>query len=99
VTETVELCGRLPLAIRIALGGATVLQAARQDRRFAAVIDLDSAPHDPEPQPFHQPVPAATSTPGKPGCRGHRRDPSGQDPCRRCLRESGTGTGDELITQ
>ena len=37
-------------------GGAAALLAARQDARFAAVIDIDGAPHDPDPQPFHQPV-------------------------------------------
>lgn len=38
------------------VGGAAALLAARQDARFAAVIDIDGAPHDPDPQPFHQPV-------------------------------------------
>ncbi|WP_030338192.1 alpha/beta hydrolase family protein [Streptomyces sp. NRRL S-1022] len=38
------------------LGGAAALQAARQDRRFAAVIDLDGYPRDPDPDSFHQPV-------------------------------------------
>lgn len=28
--------------------------------RFVAVIDLDGAPHDPDPKPFHQPVLALT---------------------------------------
>ncbi|MEU7575448.1 hypothetical protein [Micromonospora sp. NPDC049240] len=38
------------------VGGAAALLAARHDARFAAVIDIDGAPHDPHPQPFHQPV-------------------------------------------
>ncbi|MFI6732417.1 alpha/beta hydrolase family protein [Nonomuraea sp. NPDC050451] len=42
------------------IGGAAALRAARQDSRFAAVIDLDGAPHDPEPRPFRQPVLALT---------------------------------------
>ncbi|MFF4615064.1 alpha/beta hydrolase [Nonomuraea jabiensis] len=42
------------------IGGAAALLAARQDSRFAAVIDLDGAPHDPEPRPFRQPVLALT---------------------------------------
>ncbi|MET7328131.1 hypothetical protein [Nonomuraea sp. NPDC005650] len=42
------------------LGGAAALWAARQDSRFAAVIDLDGAPHDPDPRPFHQPALALT---------------------------------------
>ncbi|MDX3102088.1 alpha/beta hydrolase family protein [Nonomuraea angiospora] len=42
------------------IGGAAALVAARQDPRFAAVIDLDGAPHDPEPRPFRQPVLALT---------------------------------------
>ncbi|MER6005369.1 hypothetical protein ABT120_42960 [Nonomuraea angiospora] len=42
------------------IGGAAALLAARQDPRFAAVIDLDGAPHDPEPRPFRQPVLALT---------------------------------------
>jgi predicted dienelactone hydrolase len=54
------LTGRLDTARAAAtghsLGGAAALQAAREDSRFAAVIDLDGAPHDPDPQPFHQPV-------------------------------------------
>ncbi|MFF4378364.1 alpha/beta hydrolase family protein [Kitasatospora sp. NPDC001547] len=46
------------------LGGAAALQAARQDRRFAAVIDLDGYPRDPEPLPFHQPALALTQALG-----------------------------------
>ncbi|MFI9329805.1 alpha/beta hydrolase family protein [Kitasatospora sp. NPDC052868] len=42
------------------LGGAAALQAARQDARFAAVVDLDGYPRDPEPLPVHQPVLALT---------------------------------------
>ncbi|NUW38673.1 hypothetical protein HT134_00820 [Nonomuraea rhodomycinica] len=38
------------------LGGAAALLAARQDRRFAAVIDIDGYPRDPAPAPFPQPV-------------------------------------------
>lgn len=38
------------------LGGGAALQAAHQDPRFAAVIDLDGFPRDPDPQPFHQPA-------------------------------------------
>jgi dienelactone hydrolase len=41
-------------------GGSAALQAARQDARFAAVIDLDGYPHDPAPGPFHQPALAIT---------------------------------------
>ncbi|MGW1892251.1 alpha/beta hydrolase [Streptomyces sp. NPDC002004] len=47
------------------LGGSAALQAARQDPRFAAVIDLDGYPHDPTPRPYHQPVLALTETIGK----------------------------------
>ncbi len=42
------------------IGGSAALQAARQDPRFAAVIDLDGYPHDPAPRPFRQPVLALT---------------------------------------
>ncbi|MFC8919487.1 alpha/beta hydrolase family protein [Streptomyces sp. NPDC057116] len=57
---TGPLTGRLDTS-RVAvtghsLGGAAALQAARQDRRFTAVIDLDGYPRDPDPGPFHQPV-------------------------------------------
>ncbi|MFE2140519.1 alpha/beta hydrolase family protein [Streptomyces sp. NPDC059456] len=46
------------------LGGGAALQAARQDPGFAAVIDLDGFPHDPDPQPFPQPVLALTQAIG-----------------------------------
>ncbi|UYQ64947.1 alpha/beta hydrolase family protein [Streptomyces peucetius] len=42
------------------LGGGAALQAARQDDRFDAVIDLDGFPHDPAPTRFPQPVLALT---------------------------------------
>ncbi|GAA2748665.1 hypothetical protein [Kitasatospora cinereorecta] len=42
------------------LGGAAALQAARQDSRFAAVIDLDGYPHGPASPALHQPVLALT---------------------------------------
>ncbi|MFI6596016.1 alpha/beta hydrolase family protein [Nonomuraea sp. NPDC050536] len=42
------------------IGGSAALQAARQDDRFTAVIDLDGYPHDPAPRPFRQPVLALT---------------------------------------
>lgn len=42
------------------LGGGAALQAARQDDRFDAVIDLDGFPHDPAPARFPQPVLALT---------------------------------------
>jgi predicted dienelactone hydrolase len=42
------------------LGGAAALQALRQDSRFAAAINLDGFPHDPEPQRFTRPVLALT---------------------------------------
>ncbi|PBC70572.1 platelet-activating factor acetylhydrolase isoform II [Streptomyces sp. TLI_235] len=46
------------------LGGAAALLAARRNAAFAAVIDLDGAPHDPAPQPYHQPVLALTQAIG-----------------------------------
>ncbi|MFI5618746.1 alpha/beta hydrolase family protein [Streptomyces sp. NPDC051567] len=46
------------------LGGAAALQAARQDHRFDAVINLDGFPHDPAPGPFPQPVLALTQAVG-----------------------------------
>ncbi|MFF4345318.1 alpha/beta hydrolase family protein [Kitasatospora sp. NPDC001540] len=42
------------------LGGAAALWAARRDHRFAAVVDLDGYPRDPDPRPFPQPVLALT---------------------------------------
>ncbi|MEU4576455.1 hypothetical protein [Nonomuraea sp. NPDC023979] len=58
------LTGRLDIrraaATGHSLGGAAALQAARQDPRFAAVIDMDGFPRDPTPQPFDQPVLALT---------------------------------------
>lgn len=47
------------------LGGAAALQAARQDARFDAVIDLDGFPHDPTPARFPQPVLALTQDTGR----------------------------------
>ncbi|MBN6056770.1 hypothetical protein JYK22_32885 [Nonomuraea sp. RK-328] len=38
------------------LGGAAALMAAREDPRFAAVIDIDGYPRDPAPGPYHQPA-------------------------------------------
>ncbi|MFC7247110.1 hypothetical protein ACFQO7_31930 [Catellatospora aurea] len=38
------------------IGGAAALQAARQDTRFAAVINLDGFPRDPANQPIRQPI-------------------------------------------
>ncbi|MFF9484864.1 alpha/beta hydrolase family protein [Streptomyces sp. NPDC014676] len=38
------------------LGGAAALQAARQDRRFDAVINLDGYPRDPDPRSYRQPA-------------------------------------------
>ncbi|MFC8625549.1 alpha/beta hydrolase family protein [Streptomyces anulatus] len=42
------------------LGGAAALQAARQDPRFDAVVDLDGFPHGPVGDRFEQPVLALT---------------------------------------
>lgn len=42
------------------MGGAAALQAARQDRRFDAVIDLDGYPHGPTSSSLHQPTLALT---------------------------------------
>ncbi|MBB6436179.1 dienelactone hydrolase [Streptomyces candidus] len=42
------------------LGGGAALQAARQDRRFDAVINLDGYPRDPQLRPYRQPVLALT---------------------------------------
>ncbi|MFD3721807.1 alpha/beta hydrolase family protein [Streptomyces sp. NPDC058674] len=48
------------------MGGAAALQAARQDHRFDAVIDLDGYPHGPASPSLHQPTLALTQavTPG-----------------------------------
>ncbi|MER7585697.1 hypothetical protein [Kitasatospora sp. NPDC097691] len=48
------------------MGGAAALQAARQDRRFDAVIDLDGFPHGPASPSLDQPTLALTQavTPG-----------------------------------
>lgn len=46
------------------LGGGAALQAARQDSRFAAVINMDGYPRDPDPRPFHQPALALTQAVG-----------------------------------
>ncbi|MFE2280612.1 alpha/beta hydrolase family protein [Streptomyces sp. NPDC059454] len=42
------------------MGGAAALQAARQDRRFGAVIDLDGYPHGPVSPSLQQPTLALT---------------------------------------
>jgi predicted dienelactone hydrolase len=42
------------------LGGGAALQAARQDLRFDAVINLDGYPRDPDLRSFHQPALALT---------------------------------------
>ncbi|MCS0638168.1 alpha/beta fold hydrolase [Streptomyces sp. LP05-1] len=42
------------------MGGAAALRAARRDRRFDAVIDLDGYPHGPASPALHQPVLALT---------------------------------------
>ncbi|OKK17346.1 collagen alpha-5(VI) chain [Streptomyces sp. CB00455] len=42
------------------MGGAAALQAARQDHRFGAVIDLDGYPHGPASPSLHQPTLALT---------------------------------------
>ncbi|CAL9672739.1 hypothetical protein SUDANB105_07633 [Streptomyces sp. enrichment culture] len=42
------------------IGGGAALQAARQDRRFDAVIDLDGYPYDPTSRSLHQPALALT---------------------------------------
>ncbi|MFE7564775.1 alpha/beta hydrolase family protein [Kitasatospora sp. NPDC057500] len=62
------LAGRLDTARAAvtghSLGGGAALQAARQDRRFVAVINLDGYPRDPERLPFPQPVLALTQAVG-----------------------------------
>ncbi|MCE0446892.1 hypothetical protein LT493_27005 [Streptomyces tricolor] len=42
------------------IGGGSALQAARQDRRSDAVIDLDGYPYDPTSRSLHQPALALT---------------------------------------
>ncbi|MGV9559099.1 alpha/beta hydrolase family protein [Streptomyces sp. NPDC003522] len=42
------------------MGGAAALRAARQDRRFAAVVDLDGYPHGPASPSLHRPTLALT---------------------------------------
>ncbi|MFI5532091.1 alpha/beta hydrolase family protein [Kitasatospora sp. NPDC051853] len=42
------------------MGGAAALQAARQDRRFGAVVDLDGFPHGPTVPALQQPALALT---------------------------------------
>ncbi|MEU2876129.1 hypothetical protein [Streptomyces sp. NPDC007070] len=42
------------------MGGAAALQAARRDRRFDAVVDLDGYPHGPASPALHQPTLALT---------------------------------------
>ncbi|MFL1897966.1 hypothetical protein ACJWDR_02605 [Streptomyces tauricus] len=44
------------------MGGAATLQAARQDRRFDAVIDLDGYPHGPLSPTLRRPTLALTQT-------------------------------------
>ncbi|MCX5213050.1 alpha/beta fold hydrolase [Kitasatospora sp. NBC_00240] len=48
------------------MGGAAALQAARQDRRFGAVVDLDGYPHGPTSPALDRPTLALTQavTPG-----------------------------------
>ncbi|MER7206282.1 dienelactone hydrolase family protein [Streptosporangium sp. NPDC000239] len=67
---TDPLAGRLDTG-RVAvtghsMGGAAALQAARQDNRFDAVIDLDGYPHGPASPALNQPALALTQavTPG-----------------------------------
>lgn len=43
---------------------SAALQAARQDRRFATVINMDGYPRDPDARPFDQPVLALTQAIG-----------------------------------
>ncbi|MCQ0000612.1 alpha/beta hydrolase family protein [Streptomyces sudanensis] len=63
---TAPLAGRLDTG-RVAvtghsMGGAAALQAARQDHRFDAVIDLDGYPHGPTSPALRRPVLALTQT-------------------------------------
>jgi predicted dienelactone hydrolase len=62
LTERLDT-GRVAVAGH-SLGGAAALQAARQDRRFKAVINLDGYPHGPTPSSIHQPVLALTQAIG-----------------------------------
>ncbi|MFI7891692.1 alpha/beta hydrolase family protein [Streptomyces sp. CACIS-1.16CA] len=64
-----RLAGRLDVG-RVAaaghsIGGAAALQAARQDRRFDAVVDMDGFPHGPVGGRFEQPVLALTQEIGR----------------------------------
>jgi dienelactone hydrolase len=43
------------------MGGAAALQAARRDRRFDAVVDLDGYPHGPVSPSLRQPALALTA--------------------------------------
>ncbi|BAJ26791.1 alpha/beta hydrolase family protein [Kitasatospora setae] len=74
LTELTALdAGTDPLAGRIdtgraaaaghSMGGAAALQAARQDARFAAAVDLDGFPHGPADPALHRPVLALTQEP------------------------------------
>ncbi|RKE17109.1 platelet-activating factor acetylhydrolase isoform II [Streptomyces sp. TLI_171] len=66
--NTDPLTGRLDTdraaATGHSLGGGAALQAARQDPRFTAVIDLDGYPRDPAMLPYHQPALALTQAIG-----------------------------------
>ncbi|MBB5855685.1 alpha/beta hydrolase family protein [Amycolatopsis umgeniensis] len=76
LTRLVDLDRADPLAGRLdtgrvaatghSLGGAAALQVVRQDRRFAAVIDLDGYPHGPVSPALDRPALALTQaiTPG-----------------------------------
>ncbi|MEU3526505.1 hypothetical protein AB0E62_22010 [Streptomyces sp. NPDC038707] len=58
------LTGRLDTGLAAvtghSIGGGSAVRAARQDRRFDAVIDLDGYPYDPASRPLHQPALALT---------------------------------------